>query len=557
MAKNIFLFIFANMKRRTFSIVVLLLTALSTLHAQKFDIEKDLLRLDSAVNASSSYEQQKRQAIAVWKKDNNFFVTPTEQYNYNKHLYDEYMKFDPDSAIYYSAQCYHIATKAGLTDLAVMAQLDGIYINILQGELQEVQRALPSLPAIETQSKTVQMKYAVVMMEYAIRCFLRDLKDDKSSKTKLHYDAWQKYSVYLPSDMWQRDYYEANLVNTDVRKRVEADLRGVQQPSIKAAMLYYVYAKQCYRINNKNAYLHYLILSAINDIGSCNREAESLIILVNSPLIHLNCKRAYLYTMLCTENAKTFKDAGRSLEIVKAHASVTTNYQKAMVKTYNSLIISLIVLALTMVAIVLLLVNVIKKRRRQVLLLKKIERQNHSLEAMIGKEKEAQRQLKAANAVMHKEVDYHNNNFLQVYQLVTKYIADVQNFKKSIFNLIASGKIDKARSELRSQSITEKYLQNFFGHFDKAFLSSHPDFVKRFNSLLKPEAAIVPPSDNELTPELRIYALVSMGITDSISIAEFLHYSPQTIYNYRLKVRHCACIPEKTFADAVAQMYAD
>lgn len=56
------------MKRRTFSIVVLLLTALSTLHAQKFDIEKDLLRLDSAVNASSSYEQQKRQAIAVWKK---------------------------------------------------------------------------------------------------------------------------------------------------------------------------------------------------------------------------------------------------------------------------------------------------------------------------------------------------------------------------------------------------------------------------------------------------------------------------------------------------------
>lgn len=48
-----------------------------------------------------------------------------------------------------------------------------------------------------------------------------------------------------------------------------------------------------------------------------------------------------------------------------------------------------------------------------------------------------------------------------------------------------------------------------------------------------------------------------MGITDSVSIAEFLHYSPQTIYNYRLRVRHNACIPEKNFADAVAQMYAD
>lgn len=60
----------------------------------------------------------------------------------------------------------------------------------------------------------------------------------------------------------------------------------------------------------------------------------------------------------------------------------------------------------------------------------------------------------------------------------------------------------------------------------------------------------------ELSPELRIYALVSLGITDSVSIAEFLHYSPQTIYNYCLRVRHCARIPEKDFAVTVAAMYS-
>ena len=72
-----------------------------------------------------------------------------------------------------------------------------------------------------------------------------------------------------------------------------------------------------------------------------------------------------------------------------------------------------------------------------------------------------------------------------------------------------------------------------------------------------PCCAPIPPASDRLTPELRIYALVCMGITDSVSIAEFLHYSPQTIYNYRLRVRHNACIPEKNCADAVAQMYAD
>lgn len=72
-----------------------------------------------------------------------------------------------------------------------------------------------------------------------------------------------------------------------------------------------------------------------------------------------------------------------------------------------------------------------------------------------------------------------------------------------------------------------------------------------------PCCAPIPPASDRLTPELRIYALICMGITDSVSIAEFLHYLPQTIYNYRLRVRHNACIPEKNFADAVAQMYAD
>lgn len=74
--------------------------------------------------------------------------------------------------------------------------------------------------------------------------------------------------------------------------------------------------------------------------------------------------------------------------------------------------------------------------------------------------------------------------------------------------------------------------------------------------MLRPEkrARFLPPPTG-LSPELRIYALVSLGITDSVSIAEFLHYSPQTIYNYHLRVRHCACIPEKDFAATVAAMY--
>lgn len=184
-----------------------------------------------------------------------------------------------------------------------------------------------------------------------------------------------------------------------------------------------------------------------------------------------------------------------------------------------------------------------------------LKEMNIKLQKHIDKENEMQQKLKENNECLQAELDYRNNNFLNVYLLVSRYIADVQKFKKSVFNQLIGGKIDNAKKALNASEDTEKYLQNFYNQFDKAYLSTHPDFLQRFNELMKPDKQITVPNPDSLTPELRIYALVSLGITDSVSIAEFLHYSTQTIYNYRLKIRHNSCIPEKDFADAVANMY--
>lgn len=106
-----------------------------------------------------------------------------------------------------------------------------------------------------------------------------------------------------------------------------------------------------------------------------------------------------------------------------------------------------------------------------------------------------------------------------------------------------------------SSELSDEGLQSLYKKFDVAFLAIHPDFVERFNQLLKPEKRIILKEENCLTPELRIYAMVCLGIGDSTSIAEFLHYSPQTVYNYRLKIRKSACIDEKLFAETVRNLY--
>lgn len=537
----------------------LLASVVSMAQNVKFDIEADLHRLDTVVANSHKYDAQKMHDINYIKRSTGDFVTPTERYNFYKRLYDEYMKFDSDSAKHYASMCQKVASRTNMHNYEVAAILDRAYIFITCGELIDAQRILNTISTpIDSLPDDVRMKYAITMLEYCIRLDLKSFWENKYGDKEACLAVWNKYNRYLPDDMWQKHYYESSLTDHDVLKKLQADLANTQRPSIKAAMLYVSIARQYKKRGaDEKLYLHYLILSAINDVKCSNREASSLIFIVNSPHICAGTERAFNYAMLCTENAKSYKDVGRSFDIVKAHAKITRAYQKRLEYNIMLCIGCMALLVLAILAVVLLYRNVVRKRRAQAELLSQIETANVSLEESVKKEQQALEKLRHSTALLRDEIAYHNSNFINVYQLVTKYIADVQAFKKSVFNLITSGKIDKARSELKSQTNAENYLQNFFVHFDKAFLASHPDFVERFNQLLKPECAIVPPTDDRLTPELRIYALVSMGITDSVSIAEFLHYSPQTIYNYRLRVRHCACIPEKNFADAVAQMYAD
>ena len=95
-------------------------------------------------------------------------------------------------------------------------------------------------------------------------------------------------------------------------------------------------------------------------------------------------------------------------------------------------------------------------------------------------------------------------------------------------------------SILSSSKRSTEENQNFLSQFDKIFLSLYPSFVKELNTLLMPEAQIQLTKDNELTPSLRVAALVRLGVTESPKIAGILSYSLQTIYNYRSTLKNSA-----------------
>lgn len=136
----------------------------------------------------------------------------------------------------------------------------------------------------------------------------------------------------------------------------------------------------------------------------------------------------------------------------------------------------------------------------------------------------------------------------------TDYINKTDNFKKRALKIAKGGELEKVVSFLNSSLDTEDDLAEFYSHFDKTILHLFPTFVADFNALLLPENAVIPGPGKLLTPELRIFALIRLGISDSVKIARFLHYSLSTIYNYRSKMKCKAGGDRSKFEERVTRI---
>ena len=124
--------------------------------------------------------------------------------------------------------------------------------------------------------------------------------------------------------------------------------------------------------------------------------------------------------------------------------------------------------------------------------------------------------------------------------LCYQYIERLDSQRKLVIRKIKANQQNELLSILSSSKRGTEESQNFFSQFDKIFLSLYPSFVNELNSLLIPEAQIELKEDNELTPSLRVAALVRLGVTESPKIAGILSYSLQTIYNYRSTLKYSA-----------------
>lgn len=154
------------------------------------------------------------------------------------------------------------------------------------------------------------------------------------------------------------------------------------------------------------------------------------------------------------------------------------------------------------------------------------------------------KKLDEANLIKEKYIGYFMNQ-------CGIYINKLDEYRKNVNRKIKTGQIDDLYKS--SSRAFEKEIEELYINFDQAFLKLYPDFVDKFNSLLKPEEQYTLNKD-QLNTELRIFALCRLGITDVNQIAVFLRYSIQTIYNYKSKVRGKSMIGGEQFEEEVRKL---
>lgn len=524
-------------------------------------IEKYLDSLDTEVIRSSSYALKKQNEISQLKKNLETASFLQDKYSFCKRIFIEYSKYQSDSAQYYLNKWYEYGQQSKNPKWEQEILLYKAYIQTLRSDFTNANHVLSQLPDIENIEPELRYLYARIQFERLLH--INILAENKDSSLNIR--IWNKYSPYIsPTDVYYSIYYTIlfpHKMTDSIYTILKTEAERVPNATPQKAFLQFCLAHLSELKGDMEQSFIYVICSAITDIQMVNKDSQSMLYIIQLMSQYMEGKdqlgRLYKYTQFCSDNICDYKDLGRSLQLIVIQNQVQKMYKQFISQKqqrYSATLIICLILIIVAAGIAYASVRRYKKKIKDIT---DVTQDYQKQQALIS---ELQRESKTANDkinALEAEIERKNNFYIESLRTQVSLVTKFSQTKKTLLNLITTSQLREAKKLLSDSLLNNSELNQLYESFDEIFLSIHPDFVERFNKLLTPEAQITLESPQKLTIELRIYALVCLGVTDSISIAKLLNYSPQTIYNYRLKIRHSSIIPEKDFAKTVMNMYKD
>lgn len=345
-------------------------------------------------------------------------------------------------------------------------------------------------------------------------------------------------------------------------------LKGRKYDSRQDAMDSWMMSRLYEKVGDENNKIKYLILSAISDVRTSNKEIASLEELANLMYLSGNLDRANSYVNLSIECANDYKSRVREANLSRIQQSITLAYQEKNKEQARKVNLTLIALIVVLVFLIGTIIYIAMQNRKLHDSRKALDNANSQLNDNLKELQSAHAALTEANNRLSGlyssakqdtiELSITNNAMeryiADIFSMCSDYINKIDDFRKKINRMIIAGRLEEVRDITKSTELSTSEIKELYAIFDEIFLKIYPDFVADFNTLLRPEEQIHLRKGELLNTELRIYALVRLGISDSVKIAKFLHCSVQTVYNTRQRVRNKAIIPKERFAETVKSL---
>lgn len=503
-------------------------------------------------------------------------ATGHNKYNLYKEIFDLYSHFQTDSAQVYICKMRQLP--AYKTDVVMQATLhiaqaeimavSALYAEALN-ELDKVPRSLINAEHIELRLYYYRIKRTI----YGWMCTYY-------TKASEQHQLWEEKTMNYRDSLLS--FETIKNLNRDIVLADKYNALGQPQKAINMLKPYAAQASEatphpyvCFTLaqayllkDNRAKGVYYLTLTAIADLHNATCEYQALPMLAQILFDNGDVERAYSYLLCSMEDASYCKAGLRSIEASNIFPIIDKQYkqrEKEQRQRDHVLMYALVALSFVLIGVVLYLRKQMQKLRE---MRHQQTRNNAELAAANQRMHEANEKLQAALQEVKNTNEELQNTYSQLRmtdKVKEEYIARYLNrcrmyldqlaeFRSSTLRLIKNRHFEEVANQLKRDLNAKVEQTQFYADFDAAFLTLFPDFVSSFNALLQPEHQLTVKKNGLLNTELRIYALIRLGIHDTTRIAHFLDYSTATVYNYRSKIRNKAICPPEEFEELVGKL---
>lgn len=511
--------------------------------------------LDNAIKNKKQYSQKREQRIGGLKKINEGGLPALQEYQVNKSLYQEYRKFKLDSAIYYVQQNLAIANAQKNTVLQDEATIQLANLYSSSGKFRESESLFKSISSKRLPASLLPEYYEFYgqfFEHYATNNYneshIKSIAAYRDSLLMVLDSPSVKYKIVeAQKDIAAKKYDKA-------KKDLLLLLNSAKEKNANYAMFAYLLGDIYGAEGNAALQKEYFAISATADIKNAIKDNAAI---QNLALLYYEAgdiDNAYKFTKSAIEDAIFCNVKFRTLQMSELYSIINTAYLDKEAKSKSQLQLYLIMISILSAFLILGVVYVYKQMKKVSRIKEELSVTGQKLAELNADITNANAQLHESNAQLSESNHVKEEYIAHFFDLCSAYINKLEDYRKSLNRKANDKQMDELFKMLKSTTVVDNEIEELYKTFDTIFINLYPTFVKDFNALLVPEEQVTVKHGELLNTELRIFALVRLGITDSVKIAAFLRYSLSTIYNYRTKARNKAAVSRDDFEILVSKI---